>query len=67
MENNKMEQLPNYRNAIQNILTVELETAADVPECAHEWTVDATNENGGDEKIVKDSNGNVWLVVMRLF
>ena len=29
------------------------------PECAHEWTVDATNENGGDEKIVKDSNGNV--------
>jgi protein PhnA len=29
------------------------------PECAHEWTIAAENENSEDQKIVKDSNGNV--------
>lgn len=28
------------------------------PECAHEWTLEAANDNN-DEKIVKDANGNV--------
>lgn len=29
------------------------------PECAHEWTIADENENSEDQKIVKDSNGNV--------
>ena len=29
------------------------------PECAHEWTADATPAAGSDEKVVKDANGNV--------
>lgn len=28
------------------------------PECAHEWSKDATNEDDSDELIIKDSNGN---------
>jgi len=27
------------------------------PECAHEWTLEA--ESSGDEKVIKDANGNV--------
>jgi protein PhnA len=29
------------------------------PECAHEWTLESSNKNSEDEKVVKDSNGNV--------
>jgi protein PhnA len=29
------------------------------PECAHEWSLDATSEEDNDELVVKDSNGNV--------
>lgn len=29
------------------------------PECAHEWNPDVAAESGEEEKIVKDSNGNV--------
>ena len=29
------------------------------PECAHEWTLTAENENNEDEKVIKDSNGNI--------
>lgn len=29
------------------------------PECAHEWTSAATAESSEDNKVVKDSNGNV--------
>ena len=28
------------------------------PECAHEWSKDATNEDDSDELVIKDSNGN---------
>lgn len=50
MENNKMEQLPNCPKCNSEYTKTGLLIC---PECAHEWTVDATNENGGDEKIVK--------------
>ena len=29
------------------------------PECAHEWTSESESPNNEDEKIIKDSNGNV--------
>ncbi|MEG6616145.1 zinc ribbon domain-containing protein YjdM [Peptococcaceae bacterium 1198_IL3148] len=29
------------------------------PECAHEWTLESETDNGADNKIVKDANGNV--------
>lgn len=29
------------------------------PECGHEWTTQEDAENGGDQKVVKDANGNV--------
>jgi len=29
------------------------------PECAHEWTLTAENENNEDEKVIKDANGNI--------
>jgi protein PhnA len=53
-----MEQLPNCPKC-NSEYTYEDGEMLICPECAHEWTVDATNEIGGDEKIVKDSNGNV--------
>ncbi|WP_336863524.1 zinc ribbon domain-containing protein YjdM [Peribacillus frigoritolerans] len=28
------------------------------PECAHEWTMEAENENGDQKKVIKDANGN---------
>ncbi|MCK2017190.1 zinc ribbon domain-containing protein YjdM [Peribacillus frigoritolerans] len=28
------------------------------PECAHEWTIEAENENGDQKKVIKDANGN---------
>jgi protein PhnA len=29
------------------------------PECAHEWTLESATETSGDNKIIKDANGNV--------
>jgi len=29
------------------------------PECAHEWNLQADAESDGDQRIIKDSNGNV--------
>lgn len=29
------------------------------PECAHEWTLDSDADHSDDQKIVKDSNGNI--------
>lgn len=29
------------------------------PECAHEWTADAAIETAEEEKVVRDSNGNL--------
>ena len=29
------------------------------PECGHEWTLEVETENSEDEKIVKDTNGNI--------
>ena len=53
-----MEQLPNCPKC-NSEYTYEDGELLICPECAHEWTLAATNENGDDEKIVKDSNGNV--------
>ena len=53
-----MEQLPNCPKC-NSEYTYEDGELLICPECAHEWTLEATNENAGDEKIVKDSNGNV--------
>lgn len=57
-ENNTMEKLPNCP-ICNSEYTYEDGELLICPECAHEWTLDATNENSGDVKIVKDSNGNV--------
>lgn len=29
------------------------------PECAHEWSKEAVQESGHDERVIKDANGNV--------
>ncbi len=29
------------------------------PECSHEWTLQADSDNGEDNKVIKDANGNV--------
>lgn len=29
------------------------------PECAHEWPQDAAAESSSDERVIKDSNGNI--------
>lgn len=29
------------------------------PECSHEWTAGSENQNTEDNKVVKDSNGNI--------
>lgn len=29
------------------------------PECAHEWAIDASEENDNDKMLIKDSNGNL--------
>ncbi|MBI4857895.1 MAG: alkylphosphonate utilization protein [Acetobacterium woodii] len=53
-----MEQLPNCPKC-NSEYTYEDGELLICPECAHEWTLAATNESSDDEKIVKDSNGNV--------
>lgn len=29
------------------------------PECAHEWSADGQADSAGDERVIKDANGNV--------
>ncbi|WP_428912412.1 zinc ribbon domain-containing protein YjdM [Niallia sp. Krafla_26] len=29
------------------------------PECSYEWAINQAEENGEDEKVIKDANGNV--------
>ena len=29
------------------------------PECAHEWSNAGTSETSGDERVIKDANGNI--------
>lgn len=29
------------------------------PECGHEWSQDAGTESSGDERVIKDANGNI--------
>ena len=53
-----MEQLPNCPKC-NSEYTYEDGELLICPECAHEWTLEATNESGGDAKAVKDSNGNI--------
>ncbi|AWW27503.1 MULTISPECIES: zinc ribbon domain-containing protein YjdM [unclassified Acetobacterium] len=53
-----MEQLPNCPKC-NSEYTYEDRELLICPECAHEWTIDATDENSDDEKSIKDSNGNV--------
>lgn len=53
-----MEQLPNCPKC-NSEYTYEDGELLICPECAHEWTLAATTESSDDEKIVKDSNGNV--------
>lgn len=31
------------------------------PECAHEWSLEKEANNGGEEKTIKDANGNILI------
>lgn len=39
--------------------TYEDESRFICPECSHEWTLDSKTENSEDNKVIKDSNGNI--------
>ncbi len=52
-----MSDLPNCPQC-NSEFTYEDGTLYVCPECAHEWSVDAT-ERDGDGKVIKDANGNV--------
>jgi len=52
-----MLELPNCPKC-QSQYTYEDGSLLICPECGHEWTLDQANEND-EEKVVKDSNGNV--------
>ncbi|MGG1659240.1 zinc ribbon domain-containing protein YjdM [Brevibacillus sp. NRS-1366] len=39
--------------------TYEQESSLVCPECGHEWTLQADTDKSGDQKIVKDANGNI--------
>lgn len=56
--NKIMSALPNCPKC-NSEYTYEDGSAFVCPECAHEWTVEAENENSEEQKIVKDANGNV--------
>ncbi|CAH1195738.1 hypothetical protein PAECIP111891_00730 [Paenibacillus allorhizoplanae] len=54
-----MEELPNCPKC-QSAYTYEDGNLLVCPECAHEWSSsDNEDENGDDQKVVKDANGNV--------
>ncbi len=52
-----MSDLPNCPQC-NSEFTYEDGTLYVCPECAHEWSVDATDHDG-DGKVIKDANGNV--------
>ncbi|MGO4500703.1 zinc ribbon domain-containing protein YjdM [Paenibacillus sp. 2RAB27] len=54
-----MEELPNCPKC-QSAYTYEDGNLLVCPECAHEWSSSVSEvENGDDQKVVKDANGNV--------
>lgn len=53
-----MSNLPNCPKC-HSEYTYEMENVLVCPECAYEWTLESQNENGGDQEIVKDANGNI--------
>ena len=53
-----MEELPNCPKC-QSAYTYEDGNLLVCPECAHEWSRASEDENGDDQKVVKDANGNV--------
>lgn len=53
-----MEELPNCPKC-QSAYTYEDGNLLVCPECAHEWSLASDDENGEDQKVVKDANGNV--------
>jgi len=53
-----MEKLPNCPKC-NSEYTYEDGSLLVCPECGHEWTLTSEAEGGGDEKLVKDANGNV--------
>ncbi|MED1783213.1 zinc ribbon domain-containing protein YjdM [Brevibacillus fortis] len=53
-----MSQLPNCPKC-NSEYTYEDGSSLICPECSHEWTLQAGNDNGEDNKVIKDANGNV--------
>jgi len=53
-----MEKLPNCPKC-NSEYTYEDGSLLVCPECGHEWTIALEAEAAGDEKVVKDANGNV--------
>ena len=53
-----MSNLPNCPKC-KSVYTYEDGSLFICPECAHEWSSETEGETGSDQKIVKDSNGNV--------
>ncbi|MBM7650243.1 protein PhnA [Bacillus ectoiniformans] len=53
-----MSQLPNCPKC-HSEYTYEDGSMFVCPECAHEWTQESEVENAEEEKVVKDSNGNI--------
>ncbi|MDQ0192471.1 protein PhnA [Paenibacillus wynnii] len=58
MENEMMTVLPNCPKC-NSEYTYEDGSLFICPECAHEWNLELDAENGDDQKVIKDSNGNV--------
>lgn len=53
-----MEKMPHCPNC-QSEYTYEDRGLFVCPECAHEWSVESENESSREEKVIKDSNGNI--------
>jgi protein PhnA len=58
VEEKEMSNLPNCPKCSSEY-TYEDGTLFVCPECAHEWTAETKAESREDEKVIKDSNGNV--------
>lgn len=53
-----MNKLPNCPKC-NSEYTYEQDSLLVCPECGHEWALQAESDNTGDQKIVKDANGNI--------
>jgi len=53
-----MNKLPNCPKC-NSEYTYEQESLLVCPECGHEWALQADSDNTGDQKIIKDANGNI--------